>query len=546
MPVQFLCFLTVIKVGCGDSDIRTQIFWSCSKHSKMLNILPTWIDCIVLMIVFSWLKLLQQRKSPNYPPGPKGYPLIGNMLEMMVSEMWEVARKWRSSYGEFIYLKSLNQTVFVINSYEIAVELLEKRSLNYSDRPSTITLSELQQWDWAFTMKPYGEEWRRLRAPLQKFFDPANLAQLDNVLEYEAEKLLHNLIRSPGDYEMHVRTAVASFIMTTIYGHEVTTSDDPSVNLAKEGVEQVSLALRPGEYLVDILPWLKYVPKWFPGAGFQVIAERAAKLSHDTRRLPFIEARDKIISGKSTSSSLTEQEIERCQKVGGLLSEEDEDRISSMSGVGYLAGGDTSFAAIMSLLLAMIAFPEVQKRAQAEIDEVVGTDRLPKLSDRMQLPYCMAMCKEVNRWNPVIPFGLAHLSKRDDTYNGYFIPAKSIMLPNQWAMLHDPEEYPEPSIFRPERFLPGIGERVQRDPAKVAFGFGRRICPGRFMAENTVFIMAVQILAVFDICKALNDKGEVIEPEVKFTHDGVARYPLPFECAIKPRSREAIELLREE
>jgi len=110
-------------------------------------------------------------------------------------------------------------------------------------------------------------------------------------------------------------------------------------------------------------------------------------------------------------------------------------------------------------------------------------------------------------------------------------------------MLHDPIEYPDPGVFKPERFLPASGEHMQRDPVKIAFGFGRRICPGRFLAENTIFVMAAQILAVFKISKAINDQGETIEPNVKFSLEGVVRHPHRFQCNIEPRSREAAELI---
>jgi len=197
----------------------------------------------------------------------------------------------------------------------------------------------------------------------------------------------------------------------------------------------------------------------------------------------------------------------------------------------------------MSFFLAMTLYPEVQRYAHEEIDCIIGGSRLPEISDRVDMPYCSAMCKEILRWNPAVPLGLAHAAKEDDNYAGYSIPAKTTIIPNQWAMLRDPVEYPEPEVFMPERFLPVPGKHTQRDPGKIAFGFGRRICPAKNYAENNIFMLVTQILAIFDISKAVGDGRELVEPAVKFTSDGIVRHLGRFECVIKPRSKNAAGLV---
>ncbi|KLO09739.1 cytochrome P450 [Schizopora paradoxa] len=515
-------------------------------YLDMLITPPLAVDYIVVIVVLLWLVYLVYRRiraNAVLPPGPVGYPIIGNVLDMMVNEIWVAAQEWGKRYGGLLYLRGFGQSIVIINSYEIAVDLLERRSLKYSDRPNSVMLNELQGWDWMFANLPYGDHWKRKRNPLQRFLESSNAAHHEQILKSEVQKLMRQLIHSPRDFYSDIRRSMASIIMMLTYGHEVLSLDDQFVDLADKCIDQLALALRPGAYLVDALPLLKYLPKWFPGAGFQMAAEKGKKLSHDMQYVPYVDARNKTLSGKAVRS-FTSQRIEYCIGVNGELSRLDEETISSAAGVCYMAGVDTSTSMIQCFILAMTLFPEAQRRAQEEIDRVVGSDRLPQLSDRPQLPYCAALCKELLRWQPVSPLGLAHASKEDDEFDGYYIPAKSTIIANQWAMLRDPVEYPEPSAFRPERFLPSAGGRIQRDPSKIAFGFGRRVCPGKHFAESTMFLAVCQTLAVFSISKIKDEEGNIMEPVVEFALDGVVHHPSPFDCDIIPRSKEAASLIQ--
>ncbi|KAM0424378.1 hypothetical protein ACHAPT_010526 [Fusarium lateritium] len=182
---------------------------------------------------------------------------------------------------------------------------------------------------------------------------------------------------------------------------------------------------------------------------------------------------------------------------------------------------------------------DVQRKAQEEIDRVIGNERLPTLADRPSLPYIEAIVKEVLRWHPVAPMGLPHTSTADDVYEGYFIPKGSMLFANVWHFTHDPEIYDEPMSFKPERFLGLQGNKAAPDPHTFVFGFGRRICPGRILADNALYLNIAQSLAVFTISK----DGQVAQPEIRFT-PGVVSHPEPFEAIIKPRSPHYEKLIR--
>jgi cytochrome P450 len=144
--------------------------------------------------------------------------------------------------------------------------------------------------------------------------------------------------------------------------------------------------------------------------------------------------------------------------------------------------------------LAMIAYPETQARAQAELDAVVGRSRLPTFADYPHLPYIRAMVKEALRWSPLTPLGVPHQSTQDDWYEGMFIPKGTICIPNLWYMNRDTTIYgADAAHFNPARYLDANGQLAPGRPetkeeGHFAYGFGRRICLGRYVANNSLFI----------------------------------------------------------
>ena len=139
--------------------------------------------------------------------------------------------------------------------------------------------------------------------------------------------------------------------------------------------------------------------------------------------------------------------------------------------------------------MTMVNHPEQQRLAQEEIDRVVGRDRMPTFEDQADLVYVSAMVKEVQRWRPVIAGGLAHATTADDVYEGYFIPAGTTIIPNAWAIHMDPKVYPEPEKFKPERFISNnqVVGIPQSERGHFGFGYGRRICPGMYIAERSLY-----------------------------------------------------------
>jgi len=211
----------------------------------------------------------------------------------------------------------------------------------------------------------------------------------------------------------------------------------------------------------------------------------------------------------------------------------------------------TTSTTLRTIILALVANPEVQKKAQAELDRVVGTERTPTLADFDNLPYVQAIINEVQRWRPAIPLGLPHVTMADETYKGFVIPKGSTFLMNIWGIYHDPEVYEDPEAFNPDRFMEsefGTKAGPAREDDKdrrnnLVFGAGRRLCVGMHLGNNSVRINTMNLLWAFDFLKAKDALGKDVEPDVWDFKRGIVIAPNHFKCIIKPRSQHHADII---
>ncbi|KAI0295310.1 cytochrome P450 [Multifurca ochricompacta] len=322
---------------------------------------------------------------------------------------------------------------------------------------------------------PYGDRWRRLRRAFNYHFD-AKTSKEYRPLEMQAvQLLLRNLLSGPDNFSQHLR-------------------------------------------------------HWLPGASFKREAQKWLPVAESMMETPHAEVKAALAAGTATPS-VTASMI---SQLGEGPTEDDIWVTKAVPGAMYLAGSDTTVAALSTFFLAMTLYPEVQRKAQAEVDSVTCGSRLPDFSDFDELPYVDAVLNEVLRWHPVTPLGVAHRVMENDVYEGHLIPAGSTVIPNVWAIMRDPVTFPEPNRFYPERWL-------VKDPPpapEAAFGYGRRICQGRFMARENTWAAIVNILATFDISPVKDNP-----PQEVYT-SGIISYPETLVAYIHPRSDTAAALVR--
>ncbi|SJL10290.1 related to O-methylsterigmatocystin oxidoreductase [Armillaria ostoyae] len=504
---------------------------------------PIWILTAIVVIAYTTVRYL---RSPwrNLPPGPRGLPLIGNLLELR-GKQWLTFTDLGKKYGDLMYFNVAGQPLVVLNSQKVAADLLDRRAGKFSDRPRNIVASDIMTGGNLVVFTRYGDVWRRMRKAAHEGLNKGVVYKYHPIQTAEAVLLTAGVLAEPEKWNSHLRRTAASAIMSMVYDTPPTSEQDPSVKNINEFVARLTRAAMPGAHFVEFFPWMRYIPSKY--AKWKREAEESYAKDSAMFEGLFNGVKDRVAKGDerpSLASTLI-------QDAGRHDLTEREN--SWLAGTMYAAGAETTSGVMSWWTLAMIVYPETQKRAQAELDAVVGRDRLPSFADYEHLPYIRAMVKEALRWRMVDPVGLPHQSTEDDVYDGYFIPAGTILIANVWHLNRDPEIYgPDAEHFNPARHLDKNGKLAPgpsdtKEESHVTYGFGRRICVGRHVANNSLFIDIAMMLWAMNIERATDENGVPLPLDVDgCVEDGLVTRPVPFKAKITPRFREAQAIVEQE
>ncbi|KAH8114956.1 cytochrome P450 [Phellopilus nigrolimitatus] len=467
---------------------------------------------------------------------------------------------WGKQLGDVIYTSVVGRPAIILNSAEAARDLMDKQSANFSDRPRTVLHGELYGLKNMMPFLTYGDQFRAQRRLMQQHLNSQAVASYRALQVEQVRILLRNLLASPGEFIKHVNRMSTGTLMMATYGHKVESDNDAYAMIAVEASSLATEGGAPGASLVDFIPILRYAPSWFPGAGFQKRVARTRQANADMVDMPYENLKERRARGTNFWPSLISDMLDKYES-RQVEDPAHEVNMKNVGGIIYGAGVETTEVAVTTFMLMMVRHPEVVKKAQAEIDRVVGADRLPTYDDRPNLPYVECILKEAFRINPPLPLGIPHQSMKEEVYRGWCIPAGSMIVPNIWQMMRDEKFFPNPEQFSPKRFLDKISKRdgdklvdatsglnslELDDPSSLVFGFGRRICPGRFFADASVWLAIVNILAAFDIKPPLDpDSGQEKIPNADFCW-GVTSKPKAFQCQIVPRNVKYTALISED
>ncbi|CAE6442861.1 unnamed protein product [Rhizoctonia solani] len=496
-----------------------------------------------LALVILWR--LIRRPKVRHPPSPTSFPFVGNLFSIPPDhEHIAFAKLGEQLKSDIVFLEIFGHKLLVLNSSKAALELLEKRSALYSDRPvlPMITEPELMNWSRNPSIIRYNDIWRHYRRIMNNWLNTREVIQFNDLQERQARLLLQRMLSATSHIQPfeHVKNefffVMGSLMLQLAYGYKPQGPQDRFMKELQLAFHNVLSAGMQTNFFVNIFPALLYIPDWFPGTSWKRTGREWGVQQDRAKTEPYEWLKAQVASG-THQPSLLGPLLQEHNLVSGLNPAERDKRLKEIGILLFGGGTETSATFLVNLVLAMVLNPCVQAQAQQELDTVLGQGVLPSISDKDRLPYIRNVVNEVLRLYPVLPLAVAHACFQDDTYRGYDIQKGTIILGNVWAIGRDPHLYEDPDIFNPDRYLdPTV-------PPPPVFGWGRRKCPGIHFAETSIFISAALILSVFTFSKRKESNGTEILPRVELERNSLAFELKPFDFEFKPRSDAHYQLV---
>ncbi|RSM07410.1 hypothetical protein CEP52_005265 [Fusarium oligoseptatum] len=486
--------------------------------APVLSLIALSFTALAVLLLAKFSKIGQ--RPPGLPPGPPTIPLLGNLHLMPTKRPHVQFQKWAKQYGPIYSLILGTKIMIVLSSDEAVKDLLDKRSAIYSDRPDMYIGQRIASGGLRLVLMRYGSNWRMIHRMIHKALNITVAATYLPYQDLENKVLLTNLLDTPDDLLPHIRRASYSLSTQMIFGFRCISNQDPKLLQLFHGFDKWSaLSGSASAQLADLYPALQKLPDFIaPNVSYAKKLHQAEKkmyLGHWAR------TKQAIVDGRGLPCFCND--IYRAQLTEGFS----DDAAGYISGSLLDAGSDSTASTLYGFILAMLIWPEVQKRGQEEVDRVVGQDRLPTMEDYDQLPFY-------------------------DSYQGYQIPKNSSIINNVWAIHMDETRSPEPRVFNPDRFkdIPStlyqsvIGDVAKRD--NFVFGAGRRLCQGIHIAERSLFLAISRFFWGFNFSAAKDEHGNPVQYDAEDLVGGITVQPADFPAVIEARSKRRADIIREE
>jgi hypothetical protein len=365
-------------------------------------------------------------------------------------------------------------------------------------------------------MRPFDAEYLLHQRMEATVLSPRASQCYTGLQDMESKVLLKTMLQS-NDFKHNFERYSASIVYSLTYGFRIETGDEWQLQTAHEVLKNFTYAGQVGAWIVDAFPILKHLPTAL--APFKQKAETWYQIEAD------LHMRNMQDALKAKSWNWSKDFMASKERDEGPLSDIE---IAFDLGILCDAGVETTNVTMQVFILACCCYPEFIKTAQKELDEVVGGERLPTFEDLDRLPYIQAVIEENFRWRHIVPAGVPHATSQDDYYKGYYIPKGSTIVPMFIAMRNDKKQFDSPEHFRPERWL-------GKQQVTSNWGYGRRVCPGRFIARNSLSIGIARLLWAFNIAPK-DGKAPLVEEE--FFTAGFVSGPRQFDAVFTPRSEK--------
>lgn len=340
--------------------------------------------------------------------------------------MRDKAREWHQKFGDIFYTKIGGTDYVWLSSPKAVRDLMDKKSAVYSSRAPTPFAQDVASGGKRQLFMQYGPEWRTLRKTSHSLLNISSAVRYQPIQDFESKQLMRDLLDTPSDFYQHNRRYSSSVIMLVTYGYRLPSWKHPLMAKIYTVLDNLTEMTAPGAHVVDSFPSLARWPQWLLG-NWRDQAEKV--FTHDSKVYLGLwnQLKKEVDEGTAKECFVKDFYLQNPEKHGI------DDLLAAYTCGGLVeAGSETTATTLNNFILAMAIFPGVAQKAQQEIDQVVGSTRLPSWEDEVNLPYVRALVKEVLRWRPVNKFGMPHCTSEDDWYEGYFIPKGSVVMLNWW------------------------------------------------------------------------------------------------------------------
>uniref|UniRef100_A0A0E0QRZ4 Uncharacterized protein n=1 Tax=Oryza rufipogon TaxID=4529 RepID=A0A0E0QRZ4_ORYRU len=465
--------------------------------------LPPWasfVGVVLATVLFLKAVLGRSRRVYNLPPGPKPWPVIGN-LNLVGTLPHRSIHNLSKKYGPLMYLRFGSFPVVVGSSVEMAKFFLKTHDVVFTDRPKTAAGKHTTYNYSDITWSPYGAYWRQARKMcLTELFSAKRLESYEYIRGEEVRALLRDLHGAAGGVVVlkdYLSTVSLNVITRMVLGKKYLDKDaGGSVTTPEEFKWMLDeLFLLNGVLNIgDSIPWLD----WLDLQGY---IKRMKKLGKMFDR--FLEH---VVDEHNERRRRQGESFVAKDMVDVLLQFADNPNLEvklKREGVkaftqDLIAGGTESSAVTVEWALSeLLKKPEVFAKATEELDRVVGRGRWVTEKDVPSLTYVDAIVKETMRLHPVAPMLVPRLSREDTSVDGYDIPAGTRVLVSVWTIGRDPKLWDAPEEFMPERFIGNKIDVKGQDFELLPFGSGRRMCPGYSLGLKVIQLSLANLLHGF-------------------------------------------------
>ncbi|KAJ0620737.1 putative geraniol 8-hydroxylase [Helianthus annuus] len=440
---------------------------------------------ILLSIIF--VSTLNLHRKSRLPPGPIGFPIIGNLFELS-QKPHESLAKLAQKHGPFMTIRLGSITSVVASTPDAARQILQRNDDACSSRPIPQVVTALKHPEAAILWMPPNQTWRTIRKALNIYL--TNPHKLDN-LSHLRQKVVDQTLEFVKKKE-HVDIGKLAFsialnqMSNTFLSLNVTSYDSDNINGFKTAIE-TAMEVQGKFNVADIFPVLKPLDP-------QNIRRQAKAVFGWL---------DEVIDGFVTER--LKGELRFGDMLDSLLeySRENEDRfnlihIKALLVDLFIAGTDTTSNIITWAMTELLLNPDMLSRVREEVNQVVGKDGKIKEAEILGLPYLDAVIKETMQLHFPTPLLAPHRTQREVKLGNYIVPTNTQIIVNAWAIAREPSYWESPSLFMPERFLRNEVDYKGQDFEFIPFGSGRRRCPGMALGHRMVSLMVASFVYHFD------------------------------------------------